>query len=250
MKIGIAGYGYVGQAHEAALKDYHEILISDPALGHYADLKHADAIIVCVSTPQHTSGSCNVNNVYEVIAAAPPVPILIKSTISLEGWDVIRTDFISANLTFSPEFLRAATALEDFKNTTHFMMGGDGVGFWADVLINAMGNITIDNVSVSELILTKYFRNSFLATKVAFFNQVYELCQTTRADYETVAKHIGNDPRIGHSHTTITDERGFGGHCFPKDTSALIKTAQTHNTQLSILEEAIKYNNSIRKETD
>ena len=51
MKIGIAGYGYVGQAHEAALKDYHEILIRDPALGHYADLQHADAIIVCVSTP-------------------------------------------------------------------------------------------------------------------------------------------------------------------------------------------------------
>ena len=236
MKIGIAGYGYVGQAHEAALKDYHEILISDPALGHYADLKHADAIIVCVSTPQHTSGSCNVNNVYEVIAEAPPVPILIKSTISIEGWDVIRTDFVSANL-------------EDFKNTTHFMMGGDGVGFWADVLINAMGNITIDNVGVSELILTKYFRNSFLATKVAFFNQVYELCQATGANYETVAKYIGNDVRIGHSHTTITDERGFGGHCLPKDTSALIKTAQTHNTQLSILEEAVNYNNTLRKDT-
>jgi UDPglucose 6-dehydrogenase len=249
MKIGIAGYGFVGQAHEAALKDYHEILIRDPALGHYADLQHADAIIICVSTPQHTSGACNINNVYDIVSNAPPVPILIKSTISLEGWDVIRTDFVSANLTFCPEFLRAATALEDFANTTQFMMGGDGVGFWADVLINAMGNITIDNVSVSDLILTKYFRNSFLATKVAFFNQVYELCQTTGADYETVAKHIGNDPRIGHSHTTITDERGFGGHCLPKDTSALIKTAQTHNTQLSILEEAVNYNNTLRKET-
>ena len=169
MKIGIAGYGYVGQAHEAALKDYHEILISDPALGHYADLKHADAIIVCVSTPQHTSGSCNVNNVYEVIAEAPPVPILIKSTISIEGWDVIRTDFVSANLTFSPEFLRAATALEDFKNTTHFMMGGDGVGFWADVLINAMGNITIDNVGVSELIPNNLFHQKILYFLLTYF---------------------------------------------------------------------------------
>ena len=249
MKIGIAGYGYVGQAHEAALKDYHEILISDPALGHYADLKHADAIIVCVSTPQHTSGSCNVNNVYEVIAAAPPVPILIKSTISLEGWDVLRTEFVGANLTFSPEFLRAATALEDFANTKDFMMGGDNIGFWADILITALGNINVSSAGVADLILTKYFRNSFLATKVAFFNQVYDLCQSTGADYETVAKHIGNDPRIGHSHTTITDERGFGGHCFPKDTSALIKTAQTHNTQLSILEEAVNYNTQLRKGT-
>tara|TARA_R110000737_G_scaffold7866_1_gene22868 strand:- start:68 stop:820 length:753 start_codon:yes stop_codon:yes gene_type:complete len=249
MKIGIAGYGYVGQAHEAALKDYHEILIRDPALGYYADLQHADAIIVCVSTPQHTSGSCNVNNVYEVIAAAPPVPILIKSTISLEGWDVLRTEFVGANLTFSPEFLRAATALEDFANTKDFMMGGDNIGFWADILITALGNINVSSAGVADLILTKYFRNSFLATKVAFFNQVYDLCQSTGADYETVAKHIGNDPRIGHSHTTITDERGFGGHCFPKDTSALIKTAQTHNTQLSILEEAVNYNTQLRKGT-
>jgi UDPglucose 6-dehydrogenase len=249
MKIGIAGYGYVGQAHEAALKDYHEILISDPALGHYADLQHADAIIICVSTPQHTSGACNINNVYDIVSNAPPVPILIKSTISLEGWDVIRTDFISANLTFSPEFLRAATALEDFANTKDFMMGGDNIGFWADILITALGNINVSSAGVADLILTKYFRNSFLATKVAFFNQVYDLCQTTGADYETVAKHIGNDPRIGHSHTTITDERGFGGHCFPKDTSALIKTAQTHNTQLSILEEAVNYNTQLRKDT-
>ena len=249
MKIGIAGYGYVGQAHEAALKDYHEILIRDPALGYYADLQHADAIIVCVSTPQHTSGACNINNVYDIVSNAPPVPILIKSTISLEGWDVIRTEFVGANLTFSPEFLRAATALEDFANTKDFMMGGDNIGFWADILITALGNINVSSAGVADLILTKYFRNSFLATKVAFFNQVYDLCQSTGADYETVAKHIGNDPRIGHSHTTITDERGFGGHCFPKDTSALIKTAQTHNTQLSILKEAVNYNTQLRKGT-
>ena len=249
MKIGIAGYGYVGQAHEAALKDYHEILIRDPALGYYADLQHADAIIICVSTPQHESGACNINNVYDIVSNAPPVPILIKSTISIEGWDLIRTEFIKSNLTFSPEFLRAATALEDFANTKDFMMGGDNIGFWADILITALGNINVSSAGVADLILTKYFRNSFLATKVAFFNQVYDLCQSTGADYETVAKHIGNDPRIGHSHTTITDERGFGGHCFPKDTSALIKTAQTHNTQLSILEEAVNYNTQLRKGT-
>ena len=84
MKIGIAGYGYVGQAHEAALKDYHEILIRDPALGHYADLQHADAIIICVSTPANDDGSCDYSNVYDIVSNSPPVPILIKSTISLE----------------------------------------------------------------------------------------------------------------------------------------------------------------------
>ena len=85
MKIGIAGYGFVGQAHEGVLKDYHEIIISDPAKKMYGDLKHADAIIVCVSTPQGSHGGCQMDNVYEVIKHAPDVPILIKSKISIEG---------------------------------------------------------------------------------------------------------------------------------------------------------------------
>ena len=251
MKIGIAGYGYVGQAHEAALKDYHEILISDSALGHYADLQHADAIIICVSTPQHTSGACNINNVYDIVSNAPPVPILIKSTISLEGWDVIRTDFISANLTFSPEFLRAATALEDFANTKDFMMGGDNVGFWADILITALGNINVSSAGVAELILTKYFRNAFLATKVTFFNQMYDLCKAAGIDYDPVAIGVGMDPRIGDSHIKVTEMRGYGGHCFPKDMNALVNTAKTHkNTDLGLINQAINYNSNIRKGTN
>jgi UDPglucose 6-dehydrogenase len=250
MKIGIAGYGYVGQAHEAALKDYHEILIRDPALGHYADLQHADAIIVCVSTPQHESGACNINNVYDIVSDAPPVPILIKSTISLEGWDIIRTEFIKSNLTFSPEFLRAESALEDFKNTKQFLMGGDSVDFWADILVNAIGNISIsNNRTVEELILTKYFRNAFLATKVTFFNQMYDLCMAAGIDYDPVAAGVGIDPRIGDSHIQVTEQRGFGGHCFPKDISALLYTADINDTQLGLINQSNKYNSTIRKDT-
>ena len=250
MKIGIAGYGYVGQAHEAALKDYHEILIRDPALGHYADLSHADAIIVCVSTPANDNGSCDYSNVYDIVSNSPPVPILIKSTISLEGWDIIRTEFIKSNLTFSPEFLRAATALEDFANTKQFMMGGDNVGFWAQLFIDAMGDISVTNASVAELILTKYFRNAFLATKVAFFNQIHDLCEATGTDYEHVRRSISSDPRIGTSHTRVTPARGFGGHCLPKDTKAITYSAGLHDMDLSILQEAINYNNIIREDID
>ena len=248
MKIGIAGYGYVGQAHEAALKDYHEILIRDPALGHYADLQHADAIIVCVSTPANNDGSCDCSNVYDIVSNAPPVPILIKSTISIEGWDLIRTEFIKSNLTFSPEFLRAETALEDFKNTKHFMMGGDNVGLWSGVYIKAMGNISISNASVAELILTKYARNSFLALKVAYFNELYDLCDQLEVDFETVRQYTIQDERIGESHTMVTDDRGFGGHCFPKDTKAFATLGKHCGTPLTILEQAIQYNIQIRKD--
>ena len=244
-KIGIAGYGFVGQAHYEALKDYYEVLISDPDKGHYSDLRHCDCVIICVSTPEAEDGTCYMQNVYDVLNDLKNVPVLIKSTISLEGWKYIQRIF--RNVSFSPEFLRAESALEDFKNTRHVMIGGDSVGFWSDMYINAMGNISISNSPVEELILIKYFRNAFLATKVAFFNEMYDLCQATDLDYKTVSWLVGQDPRIGNSHTEVTEQRGFGGHCFPKDVSALLKMAEVLGNNLNILEAADSYNKRIRK---
>tara|TARA_B110000503_G_scaffold134086_1_gene212549 strand:- start:1521 stop:2264 length:744 start_codon:yes stop_codon:yes gene_type:complete len=247
MKIGIAGYGFVGKAHEGVLKDYHDIIIYDPALGHYGDLRHADAIIVCVSTPQHLHGGCHMNNVYEVIEDASNVPILIKSTISIEGWKMLSHAFPDKQMTFSPEFLRAATAIEDFRNNDTILLGGGNTGFWADIFVTAMGKININIAEAQELILAKYARNSFLALKVAYFNQLYDLCNKLNIDYEQVRKYTIIDDRIGESHTTITEERGFGGHCFPKDVNALIATAKRDNVDLSILKDAVEYNRNIRK---
>ena len=247
MKIGIAGYGFVGKAHEGVLKDYHDLIIYDPALGHYGDLRHADAIIVCVSTPQGSHGGCHMDNVYCIIEDNPNVPILIKSTISVEGWETLIDAFPHTSITFSPEFLRAASALEDFKNNDTILLGGSNTGFWADIFVTAMGKIDIDVAKPKELILTKYARNSFLALKVAYFNQMYDLCKKLGIDYEQVRRYTILDNRIDESHTTITEERGFGGHCFPKDVNALIKTAERDNVDLSILKNAVEYNRNIRK---
>ena len=105
-------------------------------------------------------------------------------------------------------------------------------------------------IKIIQLILIKYFRNAFLATKVAFFNEIYDLCSATSIDYETVANGIGSDNRIGISHTKVTAERGFGGHCFPKDVSAVLKTAGIFKNNLNILTAANNYNNQIRKDND
>jgi UDPglucose 6-dehydrogenase len=247
MKIGIAGYGYVGQAHEAALKDYNTILISDPAKERYDDLRHSDAVIICVSTPMADDGSCDMSNVYKVIEDCPNVPILIKSTISLEGWQLINRAYPDKDISFSPEFLRANSALEDFKNNDTILLGGKGTAFWCDVFVTAMGKINIKIATAEELILTKYFRNSFLAAKVSFFNQIYDLCQATNTDADLVCRLVSDDSRIGPSHTQVTDERGYGGHCFPKDVNAIIQTAKENNVHLSILEEVDSYNMAIRK---
>jgi UDPglucose 6-dehydrogenase len=243
MKIGIAGYGFVGKAHAAVLKDKHDIVVNDPALGFEADFADVDAIIVCVSTPQRPDGSCHMDNVYEVVETAPDVPILIKSTISVEGWRMLTDTFPNRMLNFSPEFLREASWQEDITNMKLMLIGGTSCTFWSNVF-----GVNIEIAEPEELILTKYARNSFLALKVAFFNQIYDLCNALDIEYAAVANYTGMDDRITHSHTQVTEQRGFGGHCFPKDTSALIKTAQRDNVELSILQEAVEYNKRIRKD--
>ena len=244
MRILIAGYGMVGKAHHELLKEQHDIEIYDPALG-YKHLKAPDAVIVCVSTPPRKDGACEMKNVFDVIETTPDVPILIKSTISVEGWDMLVDAFPNKQISFSPEFLRAANAVEDLQNTEVLLVGGTNESFWGKVF-----GIGIEIADPKELILAKYARNSFLALKVAFFNQMYDLCDKLDIEYSAVAHYTGMDERIGYSHTYITDERGFGGHCFPKDTSALVRTAERNNVELSIMKAAIKYNNSIRKGTN
>ena len=250
MKILIAGYGMVGKAHHELLKEQHDIEIYDPALG-YKHLKAPDAIIVCVSTPPRKDGACEMKNVYEVIESAADVPILIKSTISVEGWDMLVDAFPHKQISFSPEFLRATSAVEDLQNMDLMLIGGadacfavsDDACFWRDVF-----NVNVEIVEPRELILAKYARNSFLALKVAFFNQMYDLCDALDVEYSAVAHYTTMDERIGDSHSFITEERGFGGHCFPKDISALIKTGQRDNVDLSLLKEAVEYNRRIRKD--
>jgi len=249
MKLIIAGYGYVGKAYHAILKKSWDIEIHDPSLGYVADFdKTCQGIICCVSTPSTPDGTCNGTNVIDIVNQAKEldnIPVLVKSTIDLKTWDQIKT----FNTTFSPEFLRAETALADLQDTDTFYLSSGDTNFWASILIESLGKINVNTKQPpEELILIKYLRNSFLATKVSFFNQVYDLCQAIGVNYDNVANGISADKRIGNSHTTITAERGFGGHCFPKDTVALTKLAEQHGVDLSLIECAIKYNYQVRKD--
>lgn len=249
MKIGIAGYGFVGKAHELILKDYHDIIISDPKQGYYGDLRHADAIIICVSTPSNPYGYCDVTNVSDVLDDGPDVPYLIKSTMSIEGWNLITDCCKNKNICFSPEFLRAEHWETDALMQDHIYLGGDGTSFWSDLLINALGPISISVVDPKELIAAKQLRNSFLALKVTFFNQVKDFCDRQDIDFESVRKVVTDDHRINASHSLVTEARGFGGHCLPKDVLATIRSGELCGGRISILEHAQEYNNNNRKGT-
>ena len=249
MKLTIAGYGAVGQAHHKVFGNHYDIEIYDPFKGYDTMSKDTEGLIVCTATPSFENGACMVNSVYDVIERSPNVPVIIKSTISLEGWETLMEHFPDREITFSPEFLRAAHWKTDAQLQNKIYLGGDNTPFWADMFITALGKIDIEVNDPEALITAKLVRNSFLATKLDFFNQIYDYCQAHNLDYEAVAKVVGDDSRITSSHTRITEERGFGGHCFPKDAKAFTTSAERQGVELSILSTAIKYNQTIRKGT-
>lgn len=251
MKIQIFGYGFVGQAHADALGLTHEIYIYDPAKSYYDLVDNPDAVIICVSTPENKqTGACDMSNVIDAIGYSPiNVPVLIKSTISLEGWRELKQSDKNNTISFSPEFLRAKHAAEDFKNQEVIYVGGGKELFWSSILLFSLNKeVTIANPE--SLILAKYFRNSFLATKVSFFNQVYDLCESAGVDFEVVRELVTKDKRIGESHSYVTADRGFDGHCFPKDTKAILNTGYYYGVELSNIYSAVTYNERIRNKHD
>ena len=96
------------------------------------------------------------------------------------------------------------------------------------------------------LIIAKCFRNAYLATKVAFFNQMFDYCNAIKCCPNQAIDLVTMDDRIGTSHSKITEERGYGGHCFPKDMNAIKTSARYNKVDLSLIEQAIDYNKKIR----
>jgi UDPglucose 6-dehydrogenase len=250
----IAGYGFVGKAHELLFKYFDEnIEIHDPPLGKIADFSNASAVIVCVPTPELPNGACDMSAVYDVVnKCKETTPILIKSTISLQGWEELKFIFPNHRLCFSPEFLRAANYQNDIKNINSVILSGD-TDYWRDQFSYNWPKIKIHIVNPEEAIAIKYFRNAFLATKVSFFNEIYDFCAAYGIDFEQVRGGIVADSRIGESHSYVWPEdgvRGWAGFCFPKDTKALLKMAAEKNINLNTLSAAVYYNTKLRTQVD
>lgn len=258
MKIIVAGYGYVGKAVQAAFGYKHEVVIVDPALTDEDIRNHfdADCIIICVSTPSTDSGTCNGANVLDVIDQTPiDMPIMIKSTVSPDIVDLLEEKYSKHSIVISPELLRARSSAEDFINQKYVIIGGeDPECFWQELFTDTLPSCKLAlKCSMKEASIVKYASNSFLALKTSYFNQLYDVCQSTNTDFDIVRHIMSQDLRIGSDHTMVPGpdgERGWGGHCFPKDTLAYTLWARSIDARQSVLESAISYNNMVRKNID
>jgi len=253
-EIIIAGYGFVGKAVASALKETI-IHIVDPkyTTGKIEHYTGANGIIICVGTPSTQLGDCDVSQIYQVMDQVPEtMPVLIKCTVRPDYLNKLSAIYPNHKICYSPEFLRAATANEDFANQTYMVLGGfDPNWIWENLFKSSLKNLnTVVHCTLTEASMVKYTANCFLSVKLAFFNQIYDMCQQNGADYNKVIELLQMDERMGTSHMQVPGpdgSRGFGGACFPKDTSAFVHYADATGLIHTLVESAIKYNKKIRK---
>jgi UDPglucose 6-dehydrogenase len=254
-EIIIAGYGFVGKAVANSINDHCILHICDPKINEntVADFKYADGVIICVGTPSTAIGDCDVNQIYQVMDTVPVhIPVLLKSTIPPNYLERLLANYPNHSICYSPEFLRAVSANEDFANQTYMVMGGDDPeGMWQTLFQESCPKLKlVFNTSITEASMIKYATNCFLSVKVTFFNQIYDMCKLNGADYDLVRQVLTHDTRIGNSHMMVPGpdgSRGFGGACFPKDTNAFVHYADTLQVSHTLVESAIKYNKKVRK---
>jgi UDPglucose 6-dehydrogenase len=255
-RIGIIGLGFVGSAIKDNYFDYSLYLIdTDTSKGYtdtYNDIKDAEGIFVCVPSPQNTDGSCNstiLENVLKNLKDYNGV-IISKVTATPDVYERLQMEY--PNLVYVPEFLTAANAAEDYAKENWAVIGGSTLAYQREAeRVIKYTKPTVDSVycSIGEASMVKYIINSFLATKVVFMNEMCQLAEINGYNWNRIRGMISKDPRINISHTQVPGpdkQFGFGGMCFPKDTSALICYAENLNTTLNVLKEAVKKNMLLR----
>ena len=266
MKIGIIGQGFVGNAVYQKFKNYFDILTYDidetkcNSDFHYIK-KGCDTIFLCLPTPMYEDGTCNTSIVEIMLSQIngygpnKSYDIVIKSTVppgTTEEWN---ERFKKLNIVFNPEFLTEANAVSDYENQSRIILGGlrPATTRLKRIFTKVFPKAHIIKTGSRHAEMVKYVTNAFLATKVSFANEMYEICQALDIDYDKVIEYAQHDDRLGKSHWAVPGpdgDFGYGGHCFPKDVKALISLANKYSLDPKILNAVDSKNDDVRNDRD
>ena len=224
-------------------------------------VKDAGAIFIAVGTPSRRGdGHADLSYVY---AAAKEIGetvdhdcvVVTKSTVPVGTGDEVERILKEVNTTntiavvSNPEFLREGAAIDDFKRPDRIVIGSEDDRA-SDVMREIYRPLFLNQAPIlftgrRTAELTKYAANAFLATKITFINEVADLCEVVGANVQDVARGIGLDNRIGAKF--LHAGPGYGGSCFPKDTLAMLKTAQDNDVPQRIVEAVVQVNDNRKR---
>lgn len=263
--LGIVGYGFVGRAVENSFTDNFERFIVDPKIGTTIDnLIEAQPHLtyVCAPTPVQDSGRIDAKVVEDAVLKLMKrtnSAVVLKSTVTP---DVIERLIRSFNVEddfyrfiYAPEFLKERSSIEDYLDPEFMIFGGmeNSISELLSVYRNATSVVIPTKVEVMnpvEASYVKYGINTFLATKVTFFNQLLDSMEKDApgaVNPLVVTRAITNDSRIGNTHWRVPgpdNKRGFGGACFPKDLSAFVN----YSANVPLLDKVKEINDNYRSE--
>ena len=263
-KINMLNSGGV-PIYEPGLDALIEKNVREDRLAFSTDLKSAVegalVVFIAVGTPPKPDGSADLKyveqvakeiaqsmNGYKVVVNKSTVPVgtgkWVKSVIKKHQKETFRFSMVS-----NPEFLREGSAIEDFMRPDRVVLGAEdseALAIMKDLyapLYLIETPIVCSNIETAELI--KYASNAFLATKISFINEVSQVCDRVGADVHDVAKGMGLDGRIGRKF--LHPGPGYGGSCFPKDTSALVDIAEKTGYDFKVVRAAMAVNEQQRE---
>ncbi len=259
--IGIIGQGFVGNSVKEGLKKYftietYDVIEEKRTTKNIEDLfSKSEIIFVCLPTPMKLSGECDTRIVDSVLRELNEYGnkiVILKSTVPPGTCDSFASLYKNIDIVFNPEFLTEANAVQDFINQDRIVLGGerDKVLDEVEELFRiAFKNTPILKTNRKTAEMVKYVTNCFLATKVSFANNIYDICKKSDIDYNKMIDIVKHDNRVGSSHWMVPGpdgDRGYGGHCFPKDMKALVYYASTIGYYPLLIDSAIKVNDRIR----
>jgi UDPglucose 6-dehydrogenase len=263
LKIGIIGLGFVGSAVKAAYESCVAnveffLMDTDTSKGYcdsYEDLLKCDAVFICVPSPQKEDGSCDTSILEEILPAFKEYVgvVVSKTTAPPDVYERLSKEY--PNLVHAPEFLTAANATADYLNSEFVIIGASHKLYGREaariITLPLFGLTRHYFCTLAEASLIKYTINTYLATKVIFMNEIKKVAEASNIDYNVLIELVTNDYRIGSSHMQVPGPDGlfgFGGACFPKDTSALLSYAKSLGVEMSVLQAAVDKNNKVRIE--
>lgn len=251
MRVGIVGAGAVGNGI-AKLFPGSSIFDEPKRIGSRSEVNACDVVFVCVPTPSAEDGSCDTSIVESVVSWLETPLIVLRSTVSVGTTRRLATQY-RKNVIFQPEYGPAETPdhpFNDLRKVRWIILGGErqltssAARVWQGVYSS---DVVIQQTTAETAELCKYMENAFLATKVTFCNEFFDIAQHVGIDYNELRELWLLDPRIGKSHTFVfPDKRGFGGKCLPKDMHALIRIADELGVETTLLDAVVASNDLVR----